>query len=191
MRKRTLLVAVLSLMIVAFASARTACAQEESKEPGASKPVKVEDSVDAYRLDVSFNELEDDKKLNTRHYTIDLTGGRPNEIKIGTRFPVASSNCSSSLSGGVSEQYQYIDLGTHLEAQMINHGAELHLSGDMSALDTSAGAEKSARLGPIIRQIRIEGSTALVLGRPLLIGSADDPNSKRQFQLEVTVTKLK
>ncbi len=192
MRKRTLLVAVLSLMIAAFASARTACAQEESKEPGASKPVKVEDLLDAYRLDVSFNELEDGKKLNTRHYSIDLTGGRPEDIKIGTRVPVVTANCNSSSASSQSagDQYQYLDLGTHLMAQLINHG-DLHVSGDVSSLDTSTGSETSTRLGPVIRQIRIEGSTALVLGKPILIGSADDPNSKRQFQLEVTVTKLK
>ncbi len=91
-----LMVAVLSFMIVALAGARTARAQEESKEAGASKPVKVEDLVDAYRLDVSFNELEDGKKLNTRHYSIDLTGGRPEDIKIGTRVPVVTANCNSS-----------------------------------------------------------------------------------------------
>ena len=38
---------------------------------------------------------------------------------------------------------------------------------------------------PIIRQIKITASTSLVLGKPMLIGSMDDPNSKRQFQLEV------
>src|SRR5271166_1882813 len=194
MRKRTLMVAVLYFMIAVFGSARTACAQEESKESGASKIAKADDSVDAYRLDVSFNELEDGKKLNTRHYSIDLTGGRPNDIKIGTRVPVVSANCNtsaSSPSGGASEQYQYLDLGMHLMAQLINHGEELHVSGDISSLDTSAGTETTSRLGPVIRQIKIDGSTALVLGKPILIGSADDPNSRRQFQLEVTVTKLK
>jgi hypothetical protein len=192
MRKRTLLVTALLFMIIAFASARTACAQEESKESVVSKSARVEESVDAYRLDVSFNELEDGKKLNTRHYSIDLTGGRPEDIKIGSRVPVVSANCSSapSPSGGVSEQYQYLDLGTHLMAQLISHG-DLHVSGDISSLDTSAGTETSARLGPVIRQIKIEGSTALVLGKPILIGSADDPNSRRRFELEVTVTKLK
>jgi len=181
-------------MIAAFGCARMACAQE-SKESGAAKTVKAEDSVDAYRLDVSFNELEDGKKLNTRHYSIDVTGGRPNDIKIGTRVPVVTANCNSSSasspSGGASEQYQYLDLGTHLIAQLINHGDELHVSGDISSLDTSAGTETSARLGPVIRQIKMEGSTALVLGKPILIGSADDPNSRRSFELEVTVTKLK
>ena len=194
MRKRTLLLAVLSFMIAVLGCARAACAQEESKESGASKTAKAEDSVDAYRLDVAFNELEDGKKLNSRHYSIDLTGGRPEDIKIGTRVPVVSADCNSSASspsGGASEQYQYLDLGTHLSAQLISHGNELHVSGDVSSLDTSAGPETSARLGPVIRQIKIEGSTALVLGKPILIGSADDPNSKRQFQLEVTVTKLR
>ncbi len=185
------MVAVLSLIIAVFGCARMA-GQDESKESGASKTTKAEDSVDAYRLDVSFNELEDGKKLNARHYSIDLTGGRPNDIKIGTRVPVVTANCSSSSapspSGG--EQYQYLDVGTHLMAQLISHG-DLHVSGDISSIDTVAGTETSARLGPVIRQIRIEGSTALVLGKPILIGSADDPNSKRQFQLEVTVTKLR
>jgi hypothetical protein len=193
MRKRTLLLAVLSFMIAVLGCARAACAQEESKESGASKTAKAEDSVDAYRLDVAFNELEDGKKLNSRHYSIDLTGGRPEDIKIGTRVPVVSADCNSSASspsGGASEQYQYLDLGTHLMAQLISHG-DLRVSGDISSLDTSVGTETSARLGPVIRQIKIEGSTALVLGKPILIGSADDPNSKRQFQLEVTVTKLR
>lgn len=195
MRKRTLLIPALLFMIAAFANTRTASAQEESKESSATKPVKVEDSVEAYRTDISFNELEDGKKVNTRRYSIDLTGGRPNDIKIGTRVPVVSGNCNSSSasspSAGVSEQYQYLDVGAHLSAQLISHAGELHVSGDISSLDTSAGPDASARLGPIIRQIRIEGSTALVLGKPILIGSADDPNSKRQFQLEVTVTKLR
>jgi len=187
MRKTVLFAAVLLLITASSTMAR---AQDHSKESSAA----TEASVDAYRLDISFNELEDGKKLNSRHYSIDLTGGRPNEIKIGTRVPVASATCnsaSSSPSGSASEQYQYLDIGTQLEAQLISHGEELHVSGQISTLDTSAGPEVNARLLPVIRQIRIEGSTALVLGKAIIIGSADDPNSKRQFELEVTVTKLK
>jgi len=186
MRKTVLFVPILLLIT---ASSTVARAQDHSKGSSAT----AEASVDAYRLDISFNELEDGKKLNTRHYSIDLTGGRQNEIKIGTRVPVASATCNtpSSPSGSASEQYQYLDIGTRIEAQLLNHTEELHVSGDISTLDTSAGAEVSARLLPVIRQIRIEGSTALVLGKPVIIGSADDPNSKRQFEVEVTVTKLK
>ena len=44
---------------------------------------------------------------------------------------------------------------------------------------------------PTIRQMKIESSTVATVGKPMVIGSVDDPNSKRQFQLEVTVTKLR
>jgi len=43
----------------------------------------------------------------------------------------------------------------------------------------------------VVRQIKISGDTLLIIGKPILIGSVDDPNSRRQFQLEVTVTKLR
>ena len=39
--------------------------------------------------------------------------------------------------------------------------------------------------------LRINASTLALPGKPMVVGSLDDPNSKREFQLEVTVTKLK
>jgi hypothetical protein len=44
---------------------------------------------------------------------------------------------------------------------------------------------------PVLRQLRINASTLALLGKPMVVGSVDDPNSKRQFQLEVTATKLR
>jgi hypothetical protein len=44
---------------------------------------------------------------------------------------------------------------------------------------------------PVLRQLNINASTLAVLGKAMIVGSVDDPNSKRQFQLEVTVTKLR
>src|SRR5215475_4392478 len=160
MRKTVLFAAVLLLITISSSKAR---AQEHPKESSTAT-----EESDAYRLEISFNELEDGKKLNTRHYSVNLTGGRPNEIKIGTRVPVVSANCGSASSGSASEQYQYLDLGTHIWAQLIGRSNELHITGDISSLDTSAGPEASSRLGPVIRQIKIEGSTAVVLGKPII-----------------------
>jgi hypothetical protein len=191
MRKTTLIVTLL-FVIATFGTVKVASAQEEA---GSSKAPKTEDSVDAYRVDFSFNELEDGKKLNTRHYSLDLTFGREATIKIGTRVPIVSGSSSSSSSSdsGASVQYQYLDIGTRIWAQVIGHGdrEELHAEGEISSLDSSAGPVTGPRLGPVVRQIKIEGGTALVVGKPIIIGSADDPNSKREFQLEAVVTKLK
>jgi hypothetical protein len=168
---------------------RSARAQEGSKEsnPGPAKMTHVE----PYRLDFSFNEVLDGKIVNTRHYSMNLTAGNSDEIKIGTRVPVAVSVTPSS-SGSPVPSFQYLDVGTNIWSQLREHGDELMLvvKGDVSNLDVDSG-EHAGVSAPVVRQIKISGDTLLVVGKPIMIGSADDPNSKRQFQLEVTVTKLK
>ncbi len=120
---------------------------------------------------------------------MDQTTAEPNDIKIGTRVPVVSA---SSLSVPAS-QWQYLDVGTNIWAQLQDRGGEcvLIVHADVSNLDTSNDSEHAGGSPPIVRQIKISGSTLLVVGKPILIGSMDDPNSKRQFQLEVTVTQLR
>jgi hypothetical protein len=51
--------------------------------------------------------------------------------------------------------------------------------------------QQGASLRPAIRQMKIESSTIAIVGKQMVVGSVDDPNSKRQFQLEMVVTKLK
>jgi hypothetical protein len=46
--------------------------------------------------------------------------------------------------------------------------------------------DHSSVFPPIVSQVKINGSTLLVTGRPIIIGSADDPYSTRQFQLTAT-----
>jgi hypothetical protein len=51
--------------------------------------------------------------------------------------------------------------------------------------------QQAQQTRPVLRQLSIRASTVAQLGKPMIVGSVDDPNSKRQFQLEVTVTKLR
>jgi hypothetical protein len=165
-------------------------AQDESKKEASEQSARVQ-PVQPYRLDFAFNELTDGKIVNTRHYSMNLTAGESNEIKIGTRVPVATS-ASPNVSSPT--QFQYLDVGTNIWAQLREQGDEwvLVVRSDVSNLDTSSNPEHAGISNPpIIRQIRISGSTSLVVGKPILIGSMDDPTSKRQFQMEVTVTKLR
>ena len=172
------------------ARAQDEAKKDESKKEASAQAPKVQ-PVQPYRLDFSFNELVDGKIVNARHYSTNLTAPESNEIKIGTRVPVQSGGPV----GGTNIQYQYIDIGTNIWAQLREHGDELVLvvRSEVSNLDLSNDAEHSGGLGlpPVVRQIKISGSTLLVAGRPILIGSMDDPNSKRQFQLEVTATKVR
>ncbi|MBZ5680383.1 MAG: hypothetical protein LAO24_09790 [Acidobacteriia bacterium] len=140
-----------------------------------------EKPVHAYRLDFSVNELEDGKKINTRQYSLNLNADDANEIKIGTRVPVESGH----------EQFQYMDVGTSIWCRIGERpdGVALAVRADISNFAIPDQGTHESR--PVVRQFKINASTLALLGRPMVVGSVDDPNSKRQFQLEVTVNRLR
>jgi hypothetical protein len=180
-----LLVSIMALC----GSLRLAKAQDSASK--AEQPEKV---LHAYRLDFSLNELEGDKKINTRRYTIDLAvPGDREEVKIGTRVPVASASSSGTANSALNTQFQYLDIGTHIWCSLKEHSDELELQAgsEVSSIDSEAGHDSNGIPAPVLRQIKISGSTILVFGKPMVVGSADDPISNRQFQLEVTATQLK
>src|SRR6185312_2385118 len=183
-------IAVLSLVLI-FAvlnTVQTLHAQEEHKQASEAASAKV---VHAYHVDFSINELQDGKKVNTRHYSMILTSGDRNQIKIGTRVPVSTTPPQSGVNPLVSTQFQYIDVGTNINCRIVDSASEdlsLEVHADFSNLSSP---EEQHSTPPIIRQVTLSGTTLTTPGKSVVIGSADDPNSNRQFQLEATVTKLR
>ncbi|HXA78685.1 MAG TPA: hypothetical protein VNV41_16240, partial [Candidatus Acidoferrales bacterium] len=59
--------------------------------------------------------------------------------------------------------------------------------------DVSSVAPDEAKVDgrPILRTLFIRNETPVVVGKAVTVATADDPNSKRKFQLEVTVTEIK
>ena len=103
-------------------------------------------------------------------------------LKIGTRIPLEHPDSNPPVS--------YLDIGTNISSRLYVQADVLRLDvhADISNL---AAQEKDTKAGqPIVRQMVISGSSVIVPGKPLVIGSVDDPNSNREFQLEVTATKL-
>ena len=182
MLKRTIVTAALVLLTMAVGDNRTASAQEA----GAAKAPEVERQ--AYRVDFSVNEMEDGKKINSRQYSMNVAAGDNHEIKIGTRVPIEEK----------TGEFSYLDVGTNLwcrlrdrsdVAWLGNAAVLLNVRSEVSNFAVPDQQGQSAR--PLLRQLKIEASTVAQLGKPLVVGSVDDPNSKRQFQLEVTVAKLR
>lgn len=166
------------------------CAQESAapakaatqSEAADATPRSPERQSEVYRVDFSIIELEDGKRINVRQYSTNVGPHESSDIKIGTRVPV-----------DVKEgEYQYIDLGTNVSARIQEeHGQKaLIVHAEISNFATPEQNEKSGN-HPMIRQLKISGATLLPLEKPTIVGRADDPNSKRQFQLEVTVTQLR
>lgn len=141
----------------------------------------------SYRLDFTISELEDGKKINSRQYSMSLNGNDQNEIKIGTRVPVEVKQ----------GEIQYLDVGTTIWSRLRDRADVSWLSNDVmlnvrSDLSNFAIPDQQTQgMRPTIRQIKIDSSVIATPGKQMVVGSADDPNSKRQFQLEVIVNRLK
>jgi hypothetical protein len=178
MKKAVMAGALITALVIAGGINKTLA--QDSSAP--TKSTTQEPAKEAYRLDFSINELEDGKKINTRQYSMNLTAGQPQDIKIGTRVPVESKQ----------GEFQYLDVGTNISGRLNSRNGQLELfvNTDMSnfAIPEQASGHEAH---PMIRQLKIGGSTLVLLGKPMVIGSADDPNSKRQFQVEVTMTKIR
>jgi len=136
----------------------------------------------AFRLDFTLTESEDGRKINVRHYSMNLVPGYApsNEIKIGSRVPVE----------GKQGEMQYIDVGTNIWSRMTEHGDALQLEVKAELSNFANPEQEGTRAMPLLRQLRINASTVATPGKPAVVGVVDDPNSKRQFQLEVTVIKI-
>ncbi|MGA9507563.1 MAG: hypothetical protein WBV55_02840 [Candidatus Sulfotelmatobacter sp.] len=176
MFKRTIAGAGLILAMIGATNPRA------KAQAGPENAHKAEKVLNAYRLDFSMNELEDGKKINTRQYSLNLNSGSSNELKIGTRVPV----------DGKEGEFHYIDVGTSIWSQIEDRNGSIALS-VRAEVSNFASPEQNHEAGarPVLRQLEISADTLALLGKPMLVGSVDDPNSKRQFQLEVTATKLR
>jgi hypothetical protein len=112
---------------------------------------------------------------------MNLNAADANEIKIGTRVPVEAKQ----------GEFQYLDVGTNIWCRIGERANGLALSVRAEISNFAMPDQQTQMARPVLRQLSIKASTMAQLGKPMIVGSVDDPNSKRQFQLEVTVTKLK
>jgi len=195
MRRKTT-VSLLSALVVILS---LGVGKSPAQEGGSSKAAEKPKPAPAYHLDLTLSELENGKKINTRQYAMDVIAersgpqdglvkdfaGRGKEIKIGTRVPIEFDQ----------GKLEYLDIGTNIWCRLLEDegGLSLDIKAEMSSLvprsDTDIYHPPSR--DPIVRQIQINASTAITPGKSTSLGTVDDPDSKRQFQLEVTATKLR
>ena len=177
---------VLAALILVVVPQRALSQDASSSKPAAEST----EPGHAYRLDFTVSELDDGKKVNARQYSMNLNAGDQSEIKIGTRVPVEVKG----------DQFQYIDVGTNIWCRMRdrkdiswlgNNDVLLNVRSELSNFAVPEQERTRPGPGPTIRQMKIDASTIAVVGKPMVVGIVDDPNSKRQFQLEVAVTKLR
>jgi hypothetical protein len=186
MIKNRSLAASIAALLFCVAIASAALAQDVAS-PKAEATPQAQTPPHSYRLDYTLTELEDGKKIDSRQYSINVGGGTqsgrswPGHLQIGTKIPAGMKSDGTN---------QYVDVGTRISAVIsMRDGAQV-LDTD---LDVSSLVPDEAKVDgrPILRTLTISNQTPITAGKAMVVGTADDPNSRRKFQLEITVTEIK
>jgi hypothetical protein len=172
MKNRITLITLIALFLML---ALAAPAQEKREEVARN----------VYKLEFTVFELENGKRINERSYMLHFSDvdRRGANTRVGTRVPVTV---------GADKGIQYMDVGLRIDANFLAvDDATLTLQVNF---ETSGFAlpEQSTQSGtPVLRNVSENVSSRVPFGKPTLISSIDDVNSKRRLQLELTATRVK
>ena len=133
-----------------------------------------------YRLTYTMTERDGGKTIGVQHFSIIVASGSKSVLKQGSRIPVKTSTSSAG-----TVELTYLDLGQEIEASLDGYLDGVRLR---TKVVQSSVAEEKSNVGtedPIIRQTTLEGTSTLVQGKALTLGSLDVPGSTRQQEVEV------
>jgi hypothetical protein len=131
-----------------------------------------------YRLTYTMTEKDAGKTVGVQHFSIIVASGSMTTLKQGSRVPVLTS----SAPGG---EVNYLDVGQEIEATLDGYLDGVRLR---SKVVQSGVAEDKSVVGtqdPVIRQTTLEGTSTLVQGKPLVLGSLDILGTTRHQEVEV------
>ena len=136
-----------------------------------------------YRLTYTMTEKDGGKTIGVQRFSIIVASGSRTDSKQGSRVPVAVNTNLSS--GNPTSEITYLDVGQEIQASLDGYldGVRLRTKVVQSSIvedKSGVGAQD-----PVIRQTTFEGTSTLVQGKPLVLGSLDVAGSTRHQEVEV------
>ncbi len=178
-----LLIAALPLALLAQEGSGIGAVQQQPK------PVQKERRV--YKLDYSIVELDNGKKTDSKDYTMLVDNTRPGRLRVGTKVPIQA---------GPQGSLQYMDVGVNFDARITDISESVvgvsTTAQFTSLIATAAGPSKEGDRGsyvggPILRNYSSENEMGVPLGKQVVLFTADEPNSKRSFQILLTASAVR
>jgi len=141
-----------------------------------------------YRLTYKITETEGGKRIGTQHFTMVVVTGQRTVLKQGDKVPIVTGSITEGTS--TKSQVTYLDVGMNFDATLDEFVNGVRLRTRVEQLSV---AEERSGVGvqdPIIRQTTLEGTSFLSLGKPLMLGSLDIPDSTRHLDLGVVMEQV-
>jgi hypothetical protein len=179
---KTILAVLLTAALFSTPAAAQEGKSEQSTERGAARP---ETAGALYRVAVTVKELDGNNKVNSRAYTVMVRPqgpGQPHQgqLRVGSRVPILTGK----------ESMQYMDVGMKIDVFNARELEGLFTGTITIEMNTVVPGEVQAG-APVLRDLRLTAPFVLTPGKAAIVGTVDDVNSRRTFQVEVTATKLR
>lgn len=180
---------VLSLasLVLGQQPANSASESQPKKEASTTQETAPAIPDSFYKLSFAIYELDDGKRINQRDYTIiGKADGSSASASVHTRVPIFSE----------AKQVTYINAGLEVRCSLRSGtSSKLQASCNFEISnfvlpDQAADAHGNAPGVPILRTTNANTWAVLTLGKPTIMSSIDDVNSKKRTQIEVTATRL-
>jgi type II secretory pathway component GspD/PulD (secretin) len=143
-----------------------------------------------YSLTYTITESDGGKRVGAQRFKLIAIPGGKAMLKQGSKVPIVTGSTEAG-SSVQNTQVQYLDVGLNIDASLEGSADGLRLH---SKVEQSGVSEEKSGLGaqdPVVRQSSVEGTSVLVQGRPLLLGSLDVPGSTRHLEIEVVSEVVK
>lgn len=171
----------IGVLLALLASSPLCFAQQ--KEAAEAKPTV---PPHYYKLNFVLKEMDEGKTINQRSFTLETTASpsRPTSddrtsMRAGTRLPVGLGEKGAPV---------YVDIGVNIDAYRVTETPE-GLQMAVNAAISSVPAEPVGRGDSTqIREVRASSNVLAPVGKPTTVFTADDPESKHRFVLQVTPT---
>lgn len=164
---------------------------QEEKQGKASKEVASAPErqlPSAYRVEYAVRELEDGKRINSRSYKMLVQFEGWGRIRVGSRVPYVAGESSS---GG--KQIQYSDVGINVDCRVTqDRDNYVVLTTQFESSSLAGGRDLGGGVAnPIFRSVRGDSTSVVSLAKATVIDVVDDVVTTHQYEIEVTVTKVK
>jgi type II secretory pathway component GspD/PulD (secretin) len=143
-----------------------------------------------YRLTFTMNESDAGKPAGSSHIAMVVVLGGKSEVKQGSKIPIVTGSFDEQNSKA-NTQVQYEDVGLTIEAWLDSSGDALRLR---TKVEQSSVAEEKSSVGiqdPVLRQTVFDGTSTLVEGKPLVLGTFDIPGTSRSEEIKVVAELVK
>jgi general secretion pathway protein D len=180
-RLRTLGTVLPTTVSVALAPAGSSSSSGSGSIPLSSFPELGASDIVVSLSSASFTALASDSGTKViQRPEIRVMDSEKASLKIGDRIPIATGTFASGLQGGVSTQFQYVDVGVNIDITPYVHaGGDVTLKMSLEISSVTGGQTINGFSQPTIGQRRIDHETRLADGEiNLIAGLLQDTETK-------------